>query len=325
MPGVTEEQIARAKQVDILEYMQRHEPHNLVRQGPNRFVLRDHDSFVISNGKWCWNSRDYGRNTATALNYLTDVRGMGFVDAVRALCDDVSLSYAPPPPPRPPVQERRPFRIPPRNRNNDWVIAYLRGRGIDRELIDACIQSGTLYESYESAGYHNCVFTGKNEQGKTRFACMRSITGDFRRDLDGSDKRYWFLLPPATSEGRNRLIVTEAPIDALSHQTLWKLGYSDFDGWRLATGGNTILAVEHFLTQHPEVDDCLVCTDVDKVGERLGNKIALLSIEREEYAHVSVGRAEPPIGKDYNDTLRAVLEAERAQDRAHLHGKGISL
>ena len=322
MPGVTEEQIARAQQVDILEYMQRHEPDNLVRQGPNRFILRDHDSFVISNGKWCWNSRDYGRKTATALNYLMDVRGFGFVEAVRALCDDASLSYTPAPPKPPP---KLPFRLPPRNKNNDRVIAYLRGRGIDRELIDACITDGILYESFEATGLHNCVFTGKNEHGKTRFGCMRGITGDFRRDLDGSDKRYGFLLPPATAEGRCRLAVMEAPIDALSHQSLYKLEFDVPNCWRLATGGNSILALEHFLRQHPEVIDCLVCTDADEVGQRLANKIALLPIEREEYAHVAVIRAAPPIGKDYNDTLRAVLQAQRQRDDPHRSGTGIDL
>ncbi|MDL2234451.1 DUF3991 and toprim domain-containing protein [Ruminococcaceae bacterium OttesenSCG-928-L11] len=320
MPGVTEEQIARAKQVDILEYMQRHEPGNLVRQGPNRFILRNHDSFVISNGKWCWNSRDYGCETGTALNYLIDVRGLGFVDAVRTLCDDISLSYEPAPPKSPPPPKK--FGLPPRNRNNDRVIAYLRGRGIDRELIDACIASGILYES---ATYHNCVFTGKNEQEKTRFGCMRGIKGDFRRDLDGSDKRYGFLLPPAAPERCHRLAVMEAPIDALSHQTLWKMGYDIPDCWRLATGGNSILAVEHFLRQHPEVDECLVCTDADEVGERLARKISALTTEQDEFAHVAVGRAAPPVGKDYNNTLQAVLQTEREANTPHRHGEDISL
>jgi hypothetical protein len=323
MPGVSEEQIERAKQVGILEYMQRHEPHNLIRDGPNRHILRDHDSFVISNGMWYWFSRGYGCKTGTALNYLTDVRGMDFVSAVQALCDDASLSFTPAPQKPPPPKKK--FALPPRNRNNDRVIAYLRGRGIDKGLIDACIASGSLYESYEKTGHHNCVFTGRNEKGRIRFACTRSVTGDFRRDLDGSDKRHGFLLPPAAPEGRHRLAVTESPIDALSHQTLWKLGLGIPDCWRLATGGNSALAVEHFLKRHPEVEECVVCTDADEAGERLGEKIALLVIENEEFSHIAVNRAAPNPRKDYNDMLRAVLEAGRQRDAPHRHGEDISI
>lgn len=309
MPGVTEEQIAQAKQVDILAYMQRHEPQNLVRQGPNRYVLRGHDSFVISNGKWCWNSRDYGRKTATALNYLIDVRNLSFVEAVRTLCDDLSLSYAPP---DPKPEKRLPFKLPPRNRNNDRVSAYLQGRGIDRELIAACVSAGILYES---APNHNCVFTGKNEQGKTRFGCMRGITGQFRRDLDGSDKRYGFLLPPANLENGYRLAIFEAPIDSLSHQAMWKQGYDAFDGWRLATGGTSILAVEYFLERHPGVTDCLICTDNDEAGKRLGKRIAGLSC-KDMFSPIAFGRAPPPVGKDYNDTLLFLRHQTREQERS---------
>jgi hypothetical protein len=37
----------------------------------------------------------------------------------------------------------------------DRVIRYLTGRGIDRDLIGFCLQSGRLYESLP---YHNAVF-----------------------------------------------------------------------------------------------------------------------------------------------------------------------
>ena len=37
MPWVTEEQIDRAKQVGILDYLMEHESENLKQQGPNRY------------------------------------------------------------------------------------------------------------------------------------------------------------------------------------------------------------------------------------------------------------------------------------------------
>ena len=85
MGWVSPEQINQAKEVDILDYLKHYEPQNLKPQRHNRYTLRDHDSFVISNGKWCWFSRGIGCNAATALNYLIKVRGYDFVSAVETL------------------------------------------------------------------------------------------------------------------------------------------------------------------------------------------------------------------------------------------------
>ena len=60
MPGVTKEQIAKAKEWDLLSYLQTHEPHELKRCGPREYCTRTHDSLKISNGKWCWNSQGIG-------------------------------------------------------------------------------------------------------------------------------------------------------------------------------------------------------------------------------------------------------------------------
>ena len=84
MPGVTKEQIAQAKEWDLLSYLQTYEPQELKRSGPNEYCTRTHDSLKISNGKWCWNSQGIGGRTA--LDYLIKVRGMDFVGAVEALC-----------------------------------------------------------------------------------------------------------------------------------------------------------------------------------------------------------------------------------------------
>ncbi|MCX4325547.1 MAG: topoisomerase, partial [Lachnospiraceae bacterium] len=68
MPGVTKEQIAKAKEWDLLSYLQTYEPHELKRCGPHEYCTRTHDSLKISHGKWCWNSRGIGGRTA--LDYL---------------------------------------------------------------------------------------------------------------------------------------------------------------------------------------------------------------------------------------------------------------
>ncbi len=73
MPGVTKEQITKAKEWDLLSYLQAYEPEELQRCGQNEYCTRTHVSLKISNGKWCWNSRGIGGRTA--LDYLIKVRG----------------------------------------------------------------------------------------------------------------------------------------------------------------------------------------------------------------------------------------------------------
>ena len=52
MPYVTPEQIQRAKQMDLLTYLQYYEPHELVCFSGNVYTTRSHDSLKISNEKW---------------------------------------------------------------------------------------------------------------------------------------------------------------------------------------------------------------------------------------------------------------------------------
>ena len=313
MPRVSKEQIARAKEVNILDYVLRNEPDNFKKSG-NRYIMREHDSFVISNGKWVWNSRGFGANTATALNYLIKYHGYSFVDAVRELAgDDLYHSTPGKPKYKPPtgtILKRQPFALPPRNNNNNRVIDYLISRGIDRESIDACIAAGILYESVKT---HNCVFTGFNEEGKTRYAAFRSTSGQYRRDADNSDKRCCFLLQPLIPENCRKAACFESPIDALSHQSLYKAGHLHFDGWRLALGGDSTVALEHFLLNHPDVSFCLVCTDNDKAGETSAARIMSMTKEDKRFFHVSVDRKAPVFGKDWNDTLVEFRRQERNQ------------
>ena len=84
MATVSKEQIAQAKEWDLLSYLQAFEPHELKKSGPNEYCTRTHDSLKISNGKWCWNSQGIGGRTA--LDYLIKVQGVAFTDAVEVLC-----------------------------------------------------------------------------------------------------------------------------------------------------------------------------------------------------------------------------------------------
>ena len=80
---VKPEQIEKAKQMDLLTYLQSYEPNNLKKISHDTWCTKEHDSLKISNGKWHWFSRHIGGKTA--LDYLIKVKGVSFVQAVEII------------------------------------------------------------------------------------------------------------------------------------------------------------------------------------------------------------------------------------------------
>jgi len=166
-----------------------------------------------------------------------------------------------------------------------------------------CIRDGSLYES---ARWHNAVFVGRDDKGKAHYAAMRGTIGNFKRDADGSDKRFGFVLPPI-NKGSDTVAVFESAVDALSHQSLCL----DFDGWRLSLGCTALAALTNFLERHGNINSVIACTDNDKAGNIAATKIAELQDKSQGTSKgisqgVSVVRSLPPNGKkDWNDALIA--------------------
>jgi hypothetical protein len=211
MPGVTKEQVAAAREVDLLSYLQAHEPQELVRSAPGEYRTASHSSLVISKNKWYWNRGGFGG--ASALDYLMKVRGMGFVDAVEVIGGIRASPVFSSLPSKKSEIDRNPkiLRLPPSARYPTNMLSYLQNRGISAEVIRCCIDAGILYE-----GQHNgpgCVFVGKDEAGQERFAFMRGIYNDLKQDCAGSDKRFSFKLAPGSPDCGD-LKVFESPIDS---------------------------------------------------------------------------------------------------------------
>jgi hypothetical protein len=235
---------------------------------------------------------------------------MDFVGAVEALCG----YRAPPPQEQPKPKPPKPFQLPEASRFPAAMLSYLQGRGIHPELLQACMQAGTLYESRK---YQNCVFVGKDPAGHARFACLRGTRDNFRIDVEGSDKRYNFSLLAADPECP-RLAVAESPIDALSLASLVKLSGGEWrDSHYLSLGGIAPRAMIQFLRDHPHVTQVGLCLDNDKAGLK---GMELLEEAIREDPDLSrrvklVHRNPPPAehGKDYNEFLCRVKAAQVQQ------------
>ena len=309
MPFIPPEQLARAREMDLLTYLRCREPEELVSVGGDTYATKSHDSLKISNGEWYWWSRGIGGSNA--LDYLTTVRKLSLPDAVQRVLSAGGAPLAEPP--RRKVCPTKSFSLPHRHADNRRVFPYLRGRGIDPEIINHCIKHGLLYESEQ---YHNCVFVGF-AGGRPAYAMQRGTLQDkrFVGEVAGSDKRYSFAVP-VTPGGSTTLCIFESAIDALSYLTLLKQRGKD---WRkantLSLGGvgkkdqQLPPALSRYLKDAPHITRIVLCLDNDEPGRATAAALKGL------LGGYEVIDRPPARGKDYNDLLRCRRDAQRGEAR----------
>jgi len=302
MPYVDPATILKAKEMDLLTYLQTCDPHELVRIDGNAYTTRTHDSLKISNGKWMWWSQGIGGKSA--LDYLIKVNGLSFLEAVEQITGRAAVV------PSVPAfnKEIKPktLLLPTRYPSAARVITYLQGRGIDSEIIYFCTRTGRLYESSPN---HNAVFVGMDKDGTPKYANLRSVCADFKGDANGSDKRYSFAIP--AEKESNVLHLFESAIDLLSYATMLKLNGRNWHGENLLSlagvyqpkdnlkDSSIPLALSQFLKDYPNVYKIRLHLDNDLAGRCAAQ--ALMSVIPKEY---SVYDCPPPQGQDCNDYLR---------------------
>ena len=300
MPYYPPDQVARAREMDLLTYLQNYEPEMLVPCGPGVYCTKEHDSLKISNGKWCWFSRGIGGKSA--LDYLIKVKELPFLEAMAQITGQAAEK-----PPvfasKPAKEEAKKLLLPQASRCATPAITYLEGRGIDQELTTFCIQTGRLYES---TPHHNVVFVGRDKAGTPRYAAIRGIYSDFKGEATGSDKRFSFHIPGKSQ----RLHLFESAIDLLSYATLLKMSGCDWRKDHLlslagiyqpkqdGSPGRLPLALKQYLEDYPEIHSIVLRLDNDFAGRKAASM--LQSILAGTY---QVQAIFPPKGKDYNDFL----------------------
>jgi hypothetical protein len=307
MPYVTPESILQAKKMDLLTYLQKYEPKELIYISNDTYSTKSHDSLKISNGKWCWFSRGIGGRSA--LDYLVKVKGMSFVKAVETITGQAAVTSSALSRREMNAQNRKKVKIlllPERNADNEQVKKYLSGRGIHNQIIDYCVENKFVYEDKD---YNNAVFVGYDLQGVPRSAVLRGISGvRFLRDVLGSDKHFSFSIPPKIQSPL--LHIFESAIDLLSYSTLEFLGGRPWRDENLmslsgvfmprqdGTPMNTPIALSRYLKDRPHIKTINLHLDNDFTG-KTATKALILSLSGD----YSVIDEPPKSGKDINDQL----------------------
>lgn len=243
MSYIAAEDVAKAKEMDLLTYLRNYEPQELVHVSGNTYCTREHDSLRISNGKWCWFSQGIGGRSA--LDYLIKVKGIPFTQAAEIILGREAE--------KPPVfyrqKERRSTELlmPELSETTEQVEKYLYSRGIHPVIIRYCLDNRLLFES---ADYHNAMFVGYDKDGKARYGALRSTVSSYKGELTGSDKHFSFFL-----EGKpnaEHIHVFESAIDLLSFATLTLLAGRD---WKSET----------YLMMFPEYPDIVNITQLQSM------------------------------------------------------------
>lgn len=285
----TQEQIDRANQVDLVQFL--HSQGETVIKSGNEYRWKRHDSLTVKENKWFRHSQSKG---GYPIDSVMEFFSKTFPEAVFLLIEEApaenSITAAP--------SEK--FRLPPRNRYIERAMVYLRQRKIPEELIQEFYREGLIYED---AQRHNVVFVGKDESGIPRYAHCKGTEDTFRMDVLGSDKAHNFVY---RSDGKS-LFVFEAPIDLMSFIALYPKNWKTRN--YLSLGGIGAKSLEGFLSERSDMETIYICTDADKAGNDAVGRL-LESIPEQ----MTVIRL-MPCAKDWNEVLMHKEEL--------LHGKYI--
>ena len=280
----TQEQIEQAAATDLAAFLHSR-GEKLITSGREKRLASDR-SVTIRGSEWYDHAEQRGGN---AISFLQQYNGMSFPEAMQALFGG---DFRPAEPIRP---EPKPFALPEANADMRRVFAYLtKTRGIDKRVVSAFAHSGLIYED---SRYHNAVFVGKDESRKAVHAHVRSTNSrgkTFRINIEGSDPRYSFH-----HIGTNgSLLVFEAPIDLLSHISLYPRNWQENS--YVACCGTSIQPVLKTLEQMPQADTVLLCMDNDEAGQKSNRRVAA-QLEAEGLTVIP----QTPKMKDWNDDLLA--------------------
>lgn len=263
--------------VDLLSFM----GYTVQRVG-RYYTTKEMDSIRIYNRTtYC---RFLNKSGGTALNFLMDIEGMGFKEAVKKLLDFNRYTPVMDAPQKTPVtqdQEKKQFILPEKAPDYRKLYAYLvKTRGFNKETVDFFVKQGLIYESAE---HHNVVFLSKDKNGKIHHAFQRgTITNaqkPFKMDVAGSNKSYGFSVANKASD---TLVVTEAAIDLMSYaevcEDLKNQSYVNM----LALGGNADNPLETFLLENPHIKNIGLMLDNDE-GGNIGTRAILQKYQTEEW------------------------------------------
>lgn len=289
----TEEQKQAARQIDIVGLL--HSQGETLKRSGSEYEWRDGSAKVTVRGNlWYHQYEEVGGD---AIDFVRRYYNKSYPEAVEYLLGGCSCTLAVS---SPIEKEAKPFELPPKNDRLSRVYAYLiRHRKIDKDVLDAFVCKGMIYES---ADYHNVVFVGFDADGVPRHAHKRGTgsQSSYKGNIGGSLPEYSFHWHGQSE----RLYLFEAPIDLLSFISMNK------DKWQQHSYAACCGVADHVLWQmmkdNPHIEKVYLCLDNDKPGQQAAERIIGKLVEKGIPSEILT-----PTLKDWNEDLLFTEQEEK--------------
>jgi hypothetical protein len=336
MPSFSKEEVVRARQTDIVSYLEsvnekaraegRVEPYPMRQDGKGEIRVSGHGGLLVNKNYWSVQSQKVmqgdklvvlGGNT---LDFLVKYEGKSFAEAVTVLNgrEFEKKTIADKPRAYVPKDDKGDFVIPERHENARRAIAYLtKTRYLDPQIVIDQVKKGNIYEE---KGYHNAIFIGRSPDNEPRWANKRSTLTDksFKGDQRSSDPRYPFLMRNSQNKNDGYVIVTESPIEAMSYATIIKIqGGEPYKNDIMGVGGAHGVGLLQYLQDHPQTRGVILALNNDRQGlestELIRNELQAHGfMDRKNF---SVRDMFPRDAEDWNDFLKNLIQQKEAQKR----------
>ena len=271
----------------------------MVDKGAGNYRLIGYSGLIIKGNYF----KQFGSNASgNAIDFCTKVLGLDFNKAVKELLSFKDEDYIPSAngvgkaglKKKNSIKDKDVFALPEKNSDNARVFSYLtKTRGLPKSIIIDLIDKKLLYQDKRG----NCVFPCYDQSGLERGAILRGTLTDksFKGRAKNSDVKFgWSIVP---QNAANVLIVTEAPIDALSFATIYKDKLKGNE-CILALGGLFVESLKQFLESYSNVNKIILAVDNDAPASEFISKVkADLGLE---YKKIEV---RPKNKKDWNEVL----------------------
>ena len=284
----TEAQKLAARETDLVAFLQRR-GEELKRSG-SEYEWRDGAQKVTIRGN-VW-FHQYERVGGDAIDFVRRFYGMDYPQAVELLLDGHAGFERPTQHAAIQQKPTKEFILPKRNNTMHRVYAYLlQHRGIDREVLNAFVRERMIYES---AGHHNAVFVGYDQDGIARHAHKRGTNSQssYKGNQDGSRPEFSFHWCGQS----NRLYFFEAPIDLLSFISLNKTNWQEHS--YAAACGVSDHVLWQMMKDNPDINHVCLCLDNDEAGQTASQRIAAKLNARGITNEVLI-----PTRKDWNEDI----------------------
>ncbi|CAM4470705.1 DUF3991 and TOPRIM domain-containing protein [Paenibacillus typhae] len=256
----TKEQKKRARLSNLIDLCER-QGIGIQDEGNGNYRVLNYGGLIIKDNFYYWNATG---ETGSAIDFCVEILKMRFANAMEELlkCSEVNVDEQRVTRLRrvKAEQEKR-FNSPNKASIGASVVYLTKHRKIPMKIVREVIDHKLLYQDEHA----NCVFPCYDKTGEARGAIIRGTNKDkiYKGKAEGSNGKYGWVIRPVKSS--NKVIVFEAPIDAMSFLQLYPKVRSHYI---LALGGLDMETLETFLEENREVTDIWMALDNDEPARK---------------------------------------------------------